>query len=102
MEHSAIKDYYKFMIDAAILFGANETMAEQQLYNTLQFEMELAKVRVWSRIIFLQMSHFICFVLVKTQTILVFRLLHLKRNLLPLRPSSIQSAFISFKKCIRT
>lgn len=66
MEHSAIEDYYTFMIDAAILFGANKTMAEQQLYNTLQFEMELAKVRVLSRNIFFERDTFeplylICF-----------------------------------------
>lgn len=44
MQNLAIKEYYKFMVDAAVLFGANKTTAERELYKALQFEMELAKV----------------------------------------------------------
>lgn len=44
MEYLAIKVYHKFMIDAAVIFGANKTMAEREMYDVLRFEMELAKV----------------------------------------------------------
>lgn len=44
MEYAATKDYYGFMIDAAVLFGANKTLAEREQYDALRFEMDLAKV----------------------------------------------------------
>lgn len=44
MEYPPIKDYFRFMVNAAVLFGANKSTAELELMNTLQFEMKLAKV----------------------------------------------------------
>lgn len=46
MEYSATRDYYKFMIDAAVLFGVNKTVAEREMHDALRFEMELAKVHI--------------------------------------------------------
>lgn len=39
-----IEDYYYFLVDTAILFGANVTKATPELLDILRFEMELAKV----------------------------------------------------------
>lgn len=56
MEHSDTKDYYELMIDVAVLFGANKTVAEREQYDALRFEMELAKVHLWTTSFFLQIS----------------------------------------------
>lgn len=44
MEHRFVKSYYDFMVDMAVIFGANRTNAEIEFLDVLQFEMELAKV----------------------------------------------------------
>lgn len=44
MEHAFVKSYYDFMVDAAVIFGANRSNAEIEFLDVLQFEMELAKV----------------------------------------------------------
>lgn len=44
MEHEFVKAYYDFMVDAAVIFGANKTNAEFEFLDVLQFESELAKV----------------------------------------------------------
>lgn len=41
---STVKAYYDFMVDAAVIFGANRTVAEHDLLDSLKFEIELAKV----------------------------------------------------------
>lgn len=46
MEHAFVKAYYDYMVDAAVIFGANKINAETESLNVLQFEMELAKVCV--------------------------------------------------------
>lgn len=46
MEHAFVKAYYDFMVDAAVIFGANQTNAETESLDILRFEMELAKVCV--------------------------------------------------------
>lgn len=38
------KAYYDFMVDAAVMFGANRTAAEHELLDSLNFEIALAKV----------------------------------------------------------
>lgn len=40
------------MIDVAVMFGANRSTAETELRDTLQFEIELAKVELTLRPIF--------------------------------------------------
>lgn len=44
MEHPKVKAYYEFMVDAAVIFNANRSIAKLELLDTLQFEIELAKV----------------------------------------------------------
>lgn len=44
MEEPNVKAYYEFMVDAAVVFGANRSVAEQELLDSLRFEIELAKV----------------------------------------------------------
>lgn len=44
MEHEFVRAYYDFMVDAAVIFGANKTNAEFEFLDVLQFESELAKV----------------------------------------------------------
>lgn len=44
MENSNVKSYFNFMVDAAVIFGAARKNAEHELRDSLQFEMNLAKV----------------------------------------------------------
>lgn len=44
IEDTNVRAYYDFMVDAAVIFGANKTDAEQELLDSLKFEIELAKV----------------------------------------------------------
>lgn len=39
-----VRAYYDFMVDAAVIFGANKSAAEVELRDALQFEIELANV----------------------------------------------------------
>lgn len=44
IEDTNVKAYYDFMVDAAVIFGANKSIAERELLDSLKFEIELAKV----------------------------------------------------------
>lgn len=44
LEEPAVKAYYNFMVDNAVIFGANRTRAEVELKDALEFEMKLANV----------------------------------------------------------
>lgn len=44
MEHAFVKSYYDFMVDSAVIFGANRSNAEIEFLDVLQFEIELAKI----------------------------------------------------------
>ncbi|XP_031638615.1 neprilysin-2-like [Contarinia nasturtii] len=44
MEDTNVKAYYDFMVDVAVIFGANKRNAEIELLDALQFEIELAKI----------------------------------------------------------
>lgn len=44
IQDTNVKAYYDFMVDAAIMFGANKSDAERELLESLNFEIELAKV----------------------------------------------------------
>lgn len=46
MEDTNVKAYHELMVDAAVVFGANRSAAELELLESLQFEMELAKVKI--------------------------------------------------------
>ena len=43
-DHKLVKDYFKYMIDAALLLGANEEVAKEQLQQVLDFEISLARI----------------------------------------------------------
>lgn len=45
IEDTNVKAYYDFMVNAAVIFGANRSIAEQELLDSLKFEIELAKVK---------------------------------------------------------
>lgn len=40
-----MKAYYEYMVDVAVIYGANRSQAEQELRESLEFEMDLANVR---------------------------------------------------------
>lgn len=42
LNDSAVAAYYKLMVDSAVFLGANRTVAEKEMYETLQFETTLA------------------------------------------------------------
>lgn len=44
MDDKDVKAYYNFMVDNAVIFGANRTRAEAELKDALEFEMKLANV----------------------------------------------------------
>lgn len=48
IEDTNVKAYYDFMVDAAVIFGANKSDAERELLDSLKFEIELAKVGILS------------------------------------------------------
>lgn len=41
-----VKAYYEFMVDASVIFGANRSVAERELLDSLKFEIELAKIAI--------------------------------------------------------
>lgn len=44
LQHSHVKAYFDYMVDMAVIFGADRTEAEFELLESLRFEIELAKV----------------------------------------------------------
>lgn len=45
LDDVAVKAYYKFMVENAIVFGANRSQAENEMREALEFEIKLANVR---------------------------------------------------------
>lgn len=45
LESNRIKAYYHYMVSYAVLLGANEDQAKQEMMDILEFEMELCKVK---------------------------------------------------------
>lgn len=43
-DDATIKAYYKYMVDVAVIFGANRNRAERELKESLGFEIKLANV----------------------------------------------------------
>lgn len=44
LEDKIVKAYYDYMVDIAVLFGADRKVAEKELLESLQFEIKLANV----------------------------------------------------------
>lgn len=51
IETEAVKAYLNFMVDNAVLFGGNRSIAEKELKDALEFEIKLAEVSPTSHII---------------------------------------------------
>lgn len=43
-DHARVKQYYNFMVDVAVIYGANRSFAEREMRDVLEFETNLAKV----------------------------------------------------------
>ncbi|GJQ69916.1 Nep2 [Trypoxylus dichotomus] len=43
-EDEIVQAYYSYMVDVAVIFGANEAIAKEELWKSLKFEMELANM----------------------------------------------------------
>lgn len=43
-EDKVVKAYYQYMVDLAVIYGADRSRAEKELKESLEFEIELAKV----------------------------------------------------------
>lgn len=44
--HPILAAYYSYMVDIAVIFGADEARAEKELKETLDFEMKLVTVSI--------------------------------------------------------
>lgn len=47
IEENAVKAYYNYAVDMAVLFGAERARAESDMMDSLNFEMALANVRLF-------------------------------------------------------
>lgn len=45
LDDDGVKAYYKFMVENAVVFGANRSRAESEMRDALDFEIKLANVR---------------------------------------------------------
>lgn len=43
-EDKIVKAYYEYMVDMAVIYGADRSRAERELKESLEFEMKLANV----------------------------------------------------------
>lgn len=62
LQHARVRYYYTFMIDAAVIFGADRKHAERELHDVLEFETNLAKVFITCKI---KINKFILFDCIK-------------------------------------
>lgn len=46
MDDDTVKAYYKFMVENAIVFGANRTKAENEMKEALELEFKLANASI--------------------------------------------------------
>lgn len=49
MEDKIVKAYYEYMVDIAVIYGAERDRAERELLESLEFEIALANVSVHMR-----------------------------------------------------
>lgn len=46
LDEKIVKSYYEYMVDMAVIFGAERTRAERELMDSLNFEIALANVNI--------------------------------------------------------
>jgi membrane metallo-endopeptidase-like protein 1 len=46
VDDKVVKAYYNYMVDLAVIFGAERSVAETELMESLKFEMQLANVSI--------------------------------------------------------
>lgn len=46
LEDKIVKAYYEYMVDMAVIYGADRKRAERECMESLEFEMKLANVSV--------------------------------------------------------
>lgn len=59
IEDKIVKAYYDYMVDTAVIYGADRAVAETELLEALNFEIALANVRM--RLIYWPSHSFKCF-----------------------------------------
>lgn len=59
VEDKIVKAYYEYMVDTAVIYGADKKVAEVELLEALEFEIALANVRI-------------CFFFINQQNLLKF------------------------------
>lgn len=101
IEDTNVKAYYDFMVDAAVIFGANKSQAELELLDSLKFEIELAKVQndKCTKKPEMDVCAYPLFALPLfiTVQLLIFRLLCPKANVEICRHCTIHFPFVNFR-----
>lgn len=57
LDNANVKSYFDFMIDVAVIFGADRNNAIHELRDSLQFEINLAKVQKINQDILIHMKY---------------------------------------------
>ena len=60
LSNELVQEYFSFMVDVAVILGANQNQAEKELSEVLRFEIEMAKVSPLNKIQFV--FHHFCFI----------------------------------------
>ena len=47
ISNKVVKAYFRFMVDVAVILGADENQAKEELAQVLDFEIKMAKVSVF-------------------------------------------------------
>lgn len=54
LEDDNTKAYYNYLVDLAVIFGADQSQAQREIEEAVQFEMELAEVINIQKFIFFE------------------------------------------------
>lgn len=55
LDDDSVEAYYKFMVENAVIFGANRTRAEEEMKEVLELEIRLANVSIEIFVLFLNL-----------------------------------------------
>lgn len=58
LNDKSVKAYYEYMVDVAVIYGADRNLATKELKESLEFELKLANVRFLRKIIENNVSNF--------------------------------------------